>query len=151
AIPPSPPNRVSSPCNFTSRLIAFVVGRGGDPPAGQAGEGGVYAGPSLPDQPHARGVGPCCAGLEGRGTGPGNVGPPPGVGPILFHTSETIPMKQHLLAALGLLGCSPLCSAVEFAPPVRLKADGVVIRVESPGYASPCLADIDGDGKLDLL
>src|SRR5438270_797219 len=60
-------------------------------------------------------------------------------------------MKQHLLAVLGLLCCSALCSAIEFAPPVRLKADGVVIRVESPGYACPCLADVDGDGKLDLL
>jgi hypothetical protein len=60
-------------------------------------------------------------------------------------------MKQPLLAALGLLCCCALCSAIEFAPPVRLTADGVVIRVESPGYAAPCLADIDGDGKLDLL
>jgi hypothetical protein len=60
-------------------------------------------------------------------------------------------MKHHLLAALGLLGCTALCSAIEFAPPVRLTADGVPIRVESPGYASPCLADLDGDGKLDLL
>jgi hypothetical protein len=39
----------------------------------------------------------------------------------------------------------------EFAPPVRLTADGVPIRVEAPGYASPCLADVDGDGKPDLL
>jgi hypothetical protein len=62
-------------------------------------------------------------------------------------------MKQHLLAALGLFCCSALGSAAEprFHPPVRLKAGGVTIRVESPGYASPCLADIDGDGKLDLL
>jgi hypothetical protein len=60
-------------------------------------------------------------------------------------------MRRQLLAVLGLLYCSAQCSAIEFAPPVRLKADGVVIRVESPGYASPCLADIDGDGKLDLL
>ena len=29
-------------------------------------------------------------------------------------------------------------------------ADGVV-RVEAPGYASPCWADVDGDGKKDLL
>lgn len=60
-------------------------------------------------------------------------------------------MKQQLLAALGLLCCSALCSAIEFAPPVRLKAGGAVIRVESPGYASPCLADIGGNGKMDLL
>jgi hypothetical protein len=60
-------------------------------------------------------------------------------------------MKQPLLAALGLLGCAAVCSAVEFERPVRIKAGGVPIRVESPGYACPCLADLDGDGKLDLL
>ncbi len=60
-------------------------------------------------------------------------------------------MKQRLLAALGLFCCSALCGAAEFAAPVRLKADGVPIRVERPGYAAPCLADVDGDGKMDLL
>jgi hypothetical protein len=38
-----------------------------------------------------------------------------------------------------------------FEAPVRLKADGVPVRVESPGFASPCWADIDGDTKKDLL
>ena len=38
-----------------------------------------------------------------------------------------------------------------FEPPVRLKADGVPVRVEAPGYAAPCWADIDGDGRKDLL
>jgi FG-GAP-like repeat len=60
-------------------------------------------------------------------------------------------MKQRLLAALGLFCGSALCSASEFERPVRLKADGVAVRVESPGYAAPCWADIDGDGKKDLL
>jgi hypothetical protein len=62
-------------------------------------------------------------------------------------------MKYRLLATMGLVCCSALCSAAEprFHPPVRLKADGVPIRVEVPGYAAPCLADVDGDGKLDLL
>ena len=62
-------------------------------------------------------------------------------------------MKYRLLATLGLFGCAALCGAAEprFHPPVRLKADGVPIRVESPGYAAPCLADVDGDGKPDLL
>ncbi|MBM3834312.1 MAG: hypothetical protein FJ403_13795 [Verrucomicrobia bacterium] len=26
-----------------------------------------------------------------------------------------------------------------------------MVRVESPGYAAPCWADIDADGKKDLL
>jgi hypothetical protein len=39
----------------------------------------------------------------------------------------------------------------EFQPPVRLEAGGAPVRVESPGYAAPCYADIDGDGKKDLL
>lgn len=39
----------------------------------------------------------------------------------------------------------------EFEPPVRLEADGQPIKVESPGYACPTVADVDGDGKLDLV
>ena len=72
-------------------------------------------------------------------------------------------MKQRLLVALGLLVGPALCGAAlvgatgggtdefQFERPVRLMADGVPIRVESPGYAFPCLADVDGDGKPDLL
>ena len=41
--------------------------------------------------------------------------------------------------------------AVEFYPPVRLNAGGVPIRVESPGYAAPCLVDFYGHGKKDLI
>jgi FG-GAP-like repeat len=60
-------------------------------------------------------------------------------------------MNKRLLATLGLFCAPALCSAGEFERPVRLKADGVAIRVESPGYAAPCWADVDGDGKKDLL
>lgn len=60
-------------------------------------------------------------------------------------------MKRQLLAALGFLCCAAQGSGAEFEAPVRLKADGVDIRVESPGFACPCWADIDGDGKMDLL
>jgi hypothetical protein len=55
---------------------------------------------------------------------------------------------------VGLVACSlgvSAVAAVEFERPVRLKAGGEFIRVESPGFAAPCLADIDGDGKKDLL
>jgi hypothetical protein len=60
-------------------------------------------------------------------------------------------MTHRLLAALGLFSCTSPCGAAEFKPPVRLTADGAAVRVEAPGYASPCLADVDGDGKPDLL
>ena len=38
----------------------------------------------------------------------------------------------------------------QFEAPVRLKAGGQYIKTEAPGYASPCWADVDGDGKKDL-
>ena len=41
--------------------------------------------------------------------------------------------------------------AAEFDKPVMLKAGGKPICVESPGCASPGWADLDGDGKLELL
>jgi hypothetical protein len=60
-------------------------------------------------------------------------------------------MKQRLLGALLPFCGAALCSAAEFERPVRLKADGAAVRVERPGYAAPCWADIDGDGQKDLL
>ena len=60
-------------------------------------------------------------------------------------------MRTTLLSTL-LIGSGVACgSAAEFQPPVRLEGGGSPVRVESPGYAAPCWADIDGDGKKDLL
>ncbi len=56
-------------------------------------------------------------------------------------------MRLSLLSTLLVGGGLTMASAAEFRPPVRLKADGVPVRVESPGYAAPCWADIDGDGR----
>ena len=43
-------------------------------------------------------------------------------------------------------------NGAEFDPPVMLKtASDEAIRVDSPGYAAPCWADINGDGKMELL
>ena len=39
----------------------------------------------------------------------------------------------------------------EFYPPVLLTAAGEPIRVDSPGYACPCMVDLDEDGKTDLV
>jgi FG-GAP-like repeat len=56
------------------------------------------------------------------------------------------------LLSMALAGSAlALGDPVEFQPPVRLKADGVPVRVEEPGWACPCWADLDGDGKKDLL
>ena len=60
-------------------------------------------------------------------------------------------MRLSLFSTLLVGGCFAIGSAAEFQTPVRLKADGVPVRVERPGYAAPCWADIDGDGKKDLL
>jgi hypothetical protein len=60
-------------------------------------------------------------------------------------------MKRLLLSALLLGGSTAFCSAADFEPPVRLKAGDAAVRVENPGYAAPCWADVDGDGKKELL
>jgi len=59
-------------------------------------------------------------------------------------------MTFALLSMLLVAG-GPASGSAEFQPPVRLKAGQAYVRVESPGYAAPCWADIDGDGKKDLL
>ena len=60
-------------------------------------------------------------------------------------------MKRLLLSALLLGGGTAFCSAADFESPVLLKAGGAAIRVESPGYAAPCWADLKGDGQMQLL
>jgi hypothetical protein len=71
--------------------------------------------------------------------------------PVHFTHLKDRPMKRLLLSAL-LLGSGPgFCRAADFEPPVRLKAGDAAIRVDSPGYAAPCWADLHGDGKMHLL
>jgi hypothetical protein len=60
-------------------------------------------------------------------------------------------MKTTLLSSLLIGSGMALAAAAEFQSPFRLTADGQPVRVESPGYAAPCWADIDRDGKKDLL
>lgn len=60
-------------------------------------------------------------------------------------------MKRLLFSAF-LIGAGTACSnAADFRSPVRLKAGDAAIRVESPGYAAPCWADLKGDGTKHLL
>ncbi len=55
------------------------------------------------------------------------------------------------LVILGMACSAGAAGAAEFEKPVRLKAGDELIRVEAPGFAAPCLADMNGDGKKDLL
>ncbi|MCG3127997.1 MAG: hypothetical protein CHACPFDD_02870 [Phycisphaerae bacterium] len=59
-------------------------------------------------------------------------------------------MIYALLSAVTLTTIG-VCDGVQFEKPVRLKAGDELVRVESPGWAAPCLADVDRDGKPDLL
>ncbi len=58
---------------------------------------------------------------------------------------------KTLLSILLLFAPAAACWAADFENPVRLEGGGKPVRVESPGYAAPCWADVDGDGKNDLL
>ena len=60
-------------------------------------------------------------------------------------------MKRLALGVLLLGGHTAVCNAAEFQPPVRMMAGDAPARVENPGYAAPCLADLDADGKKELL
>jgi len=56
-----------------------------------------------------------------------------------------------LLAALVPQPQAPQATPPQFHAPVRIQAGGDFVKVEAPGYAAPCWADIDGDGHEDLL
>lgn len=58
---------------------------------------------------------------------------------------------KRLLALMGLACVAASGVGGEFEPPVLLKTNGEAIRVEAPGWACPCLFDMDRDGKKDLV
>ncbi len=61
-------------------------------------------------------------------------------------------MKTIIASGLACgLSVAGVWAEVEFEKPVRLVGGDELIKVESPGYAAPCLADLDGDGVKDLL
>jgi hypothetical protein len=52
----------------------------------------------------------------------------------------------------AMIACSAAPAiAVDFEKPVRLKAGDEFIRVEAPGWAFPCLFDVNRDGTADLV
>ena len=59
-------------------------------------------------------------------------------------------MRALLLSGL-IIGSVGVSAAADFDKPVRLKGGAEFVNVEAPGWAAPCLADIDRDGKPDLL
>jgi len=63
-----------------------------------------------------------------------------------------VPLDHPMLETI-LVGCLSLSLAPQdlFRAPERLRAEGELVRVESPGYACPCWADVDGDGRKDLV
>jgi hypothetical protein len=63
-------------------------------------------------------------------------------------SNEDRAMKRFVLSAALLGGSAALCVAAEFESPVRLKAGETPIRVESPGYACPGWAVINGQKTL---
>ena len=76
----------------------------------------------------------------------------------MISLAQTFDDFMNLTLGLGSLalvfGASVLGAAdtYEFEAPELLTAgDGAAIVTEAPGYAAPCLADIDGDGVRDLL
>ena len=55
------------------------------------------------------------------------------------------------LALVAALAAPVWAGGYEFEAPVQITPGGESVKVESPGYAAPCLADVDGDGIDDLL
>jgi hypothetical protein len=68
-----------------------------------------------------------------------------------FDQREGRQMKRLLLSVVVVAGGTCLVGAAEFQRPVRLKTGDTAIRVESPGYAAPCWADLRGNGHKQLL
>ncbi len=62
-----------------------------------------------------------------------------------------IPSSLLITILAGMTTLAGSASVVEFADPLRMKAGGKIIKVDNPGYAAPCWADIDNDGDKDLL
>jgi hypothetical protein len=60
-------------------------------------------------------------------------------------------MRFLITSIVATLYGLSVCCAADFEKPIRLKGGSEFVRVESPGYAAPCWADVDHDGKKDLL
>ena len=61
-------------------------------------------------------------------------------------------IMKRIYFILGVAFCSPVLDlqAFEFHKPQLIMAGGSAVQAEW-GYATPCLADLDGDGSKELL
>lgn len=55
------------------------------------------------------------------------------------------------ISLISILALLPQVGWSDFLSPIQLSSAQGAIQTEKPGYASPCIADIDGDGKDELL
>ena len=62
-----------------------------------------------------------------------------------------LPVRSLLFAAAAACPATLIAADYKFEAPQRVTAAGKNIEVEQPGYAFPCMFDIDGDGMQDLL
>lgn len=65
--------------------------------------------------------------------------------------SSRLNLALSIALPLACVGPTRAAAPTGFAEPVRLRAGNDYVKTESPGYASPCLADVDGDGITELL
>jgi hypothetical protein len=60
-------------------------------------------------------------------------------------------VKRLLFTALLFGTGTAFSSAADFEEPVKLMVGNTAIRVEAPGWACPCWADLHRDGTKQLL
>jgi len=74
-----------------------------------------------------------------------------GIGVCLIATVGCAESSSTPLASVASSGAVGWSEDSAFATPVRFTSPEGPVRVEAPGYASPCWADLDGDGTRELL
>ncbi len=67
---------------------------------------------------------------------------------VTANTVTTNTVAANTVAATGRLAST---RPFEFDSPTRLQTSEGPVRVDIPGYAAPCWADVNGDGDKDLL
>lgn len=66
-------------------------------------------------------------------------------------TSSSLLLRVFASGAMAALLPAQQLAIPQFTAPLRMQAADQLIKIEPPGYAAPCWADLDGDGHKDLL